>query len=194
MNKLWYVIFGLVAVIVLLILFQPQPDDTKEKELQAKIDSRDQAIFQLHRENSQQAEKRKADSLRFTKSIQAGQVTIEKQSRRISDLMKNPVVIKVRDSIPEVDSAFDTYEGLIQEQNKQIELQAKYIDTLRIDLTKVEKNFQERLDLQAQTIADLKTVTDDQRKQLRKTRRTVKLLKIAGIAGTVAGIFLGGSL
>lgn len=177
-----------------MIIFQPQPDDTKEKELQAKIESRDQAIFQLHQENTEQAEKRKADSLRLTKALQAGQVTIEKQSRRISDLMKNPVVIKVRDSIPEVDSAFDTYEGLIQEQNKQIELQAKYIDTLRIDLSKVEKNFQERLDLQAETIADLKTVTDDQRRQLRKTRRTVKLLKVASVVGLVGGIFLGGSL
>ena len=192
--NLWMVIFFLAVVIIFMIIFRPKPDRSKEKELEAKIEQREQAIHQLSRENTKQAEKIKADSLRFTKALQAGQVIIIKQSRRISDLKANPEVVTIIKENPLIHELINSYDSLIVQQANQIELQGKYIDTLRIDMKEMKDNFSERLELQSQTIADLTALTTDQRKQLRKTRRSVTALKVLAVIGTVGGLFLGGSL
>src|SRR6188508_2094064 len=169
MKPQWWIIFVLTFIIVLLLIFRRKPDSSKEKLLEAKIEQREQAIHQLSRENTKQAEKMKADSLRFTKAIQAGQVTILKQSRRISDLKANPEVVTIIKENPLIHELINSYDSLIVQQANQIELQGK-------------------------TIADLTALTTDQRKQLRKTRRSVTLLKVLAVIGTVGGLFLGGSL
>jgi len=194
MKPQWWIIFVLTFIIVLLLIFRRKPDSSKEKLLEAKIEQREQAIHQLSRENTKQAEKIKADSLRFTKAIQAGQVTILKQSRRISDLKANPETVTIIRENPLIGGLIQSYDSLVIEQANQIELQGKYIDTLRIDMKEMKDNFSERLELQSQTIADLTALTTDQRKQLRKTRRSVTLLKVLAVIGTVGGLFLGGSL
>ena len=194
MSKLWIVVGGLLIIIVVMLLLWPKPDNSKRVDFERREKERKEENARLTERNVKLQAKIDSDSLRFTKAIQDGQVTILKQGRRISDLKANPEVVTIIAENPLIGELINSYDSLVSQQAEQIELQGKYIDTLRVDMHEIRENFAERLELQAQTIADLTVMTEDQRKQLRKTRRSVTALKVVAIIGTVGGLFLGGQL
>ena len=107
---------------------------------------------------------------------------------------KTWVLLSFREEVPLIDSAFHAYDSLLQSKDEQIELQARYIDTLQVDIRKVTDNFMERLKLQSETIDDQKLIIEDQRKQLRKERRNKRLAKVVAVAGTIGAFVLGALL
>jgi len=188
--NLWMVIFFLVVIIILMILFRRQSDNGKEKELQGKIELRDQEISKLHQEALVLTDKIKSDSVKqsgdratFQNAIGTLQARLRVKRVEIDTLiLDNPALANY---VAAADS-------VIQIQGERINSLEGNLKELRVDIAGLNFNFQERLDLQSATISDLTKVSEDQRKQLRKTRRSVKLLKIVAIVGTVGGIFLGG--
>jgi len=193
MSKLWYIIFGLVAVIVLLILFQPSPPDTNGyvKEYEAAISKRDDQI----KSKTAQIERlvievEKRDSM-HAENERRLKTALNAKSKEVDRLLKNPVVISVRESTPEVNSLITGLQDKIEFQSHYIaNLDSAYND-LRVDFDAVKDNFQSQIELYKQNFEAQKALNEADRKTLRKVRRQVKVLKVVAIVGTVGGIFLG---
>lgn len=186
------VILALLLLLIGAILTRPKPDNQKIKDLESKVASREQLITQLQQDNAKHREKRKADSLQFTITVQAHKTEAKKWTSEIARIKAKPEVITVIQEFPQVDSLIRAYDTLVVHQIAQIQLQTRHIEDLRTDLSVLEANFQKRLDLQSENLADLQAVTAEQRKELRKLRRANRWTKVGMIAGTVLGI-LGGS-
>ena len=189
-----YVILALLLVIGAMWFFWPQPKDPDYSEYEFKIKLRDAQIHSLGRDYEKLVMKIESDSVSHTNEIQTYKDRDKKKSAYIANLKANPIVIKVREEVPLIDSAFHAYDSLLQSKDEQIELQARYIDTLQVDIGKVTDNFMERLKLQSETIDDQKLIIDGQRKELRQERRGKRLAKFVAIGAAIGGFLLGSQL
>lgn len=187
-----WLIIGLTVVIILLILFQPQPAQPSYAEYDRREELRKVENLELLAENTKLRHRIKQDSVSHKIEVKAYKDRDKKLSREIARIKANPIIVKVREEIAEVDIAFQTYDSLLASKDEQIQTQAAYIETLQVDLSKVTDNFLSRMKLQEETIQDLNTITEDQRKQLRKIRRANRWLKVATVVIGVAGL-IGGS-
>lgn len=186
----------LILIIGVAVVWMLWPDskaaDSRILELEEKNARREQAIHSLQGDYEKLKIKREADRAAFTDSMRTYKDRDKKKSAYIANLKANPIVIKVREEVPLIDSAFHAYDSLLQSKDEQIELQARYIETLQVDLTRLTDNFMERLKLQSETIDDQKLIIEEQRKELRKERRNKRLAKIlVPVVGAAA--FLAGS-
>lgn len=189
----YWIIGGLGLVIAALILFDkdPVPDYSEHEQ---RINRREQAIHDLQRENTVLRAKIDSDSVKHASDIIASRVQINFQSSLIRDLKEKPEVVQIIQSSPQIDSLVRAYENVIVEYIVRDSLNLKYIDDLRVDLRAVESNFEERLKLMGENVADLKAITEDQRKQLRNIRRSNRLLKVVTVVGAVASFLAGSQL
>ena len=196
MKLPWILVALLAVAVVLMILFWPDSNtsNSRELELEAKIASRDKAIFSLHAENTKLQQKIERDSVQLAQVTQVYKKEVSRLSFNLERLKKNPVVVKVIEENPEIDSLVHGYDSLVVELSLQNAVLEKYIDSLRVDFRKVESNFEQRLQLQSETIVDQKAIIDDQRKELRKERKKVKLWKVATVVAGVGAFFLGSQL
>lgn len=185
-----YLIIALLAIIAALILFDRDPG-SDYSEIENKIVIRDSVIHQLSRDNSKLLAKIAADSVSHTKQVQTYKDRDKKLTREIARIKASQVIVHARDSVPEVDELIEAYDSLIEIKDSQIYLQEKYLSDLRLDHGEMRHNFEERLNLQAQSIADQRAIIDDQRKQLRKERRKAKLAKVLVPIAFGAGLLIG---
>lgn len=188
-----YVILALLLVIGAMWFFWPsnKPDYSDHEN---RIKLREQAVHELQAENTKLLARIKSDSVSHTNEIQRYKDRDKIKSREIARIKANPVIVKVREEVKEVDSLIVAYDSLLQSKDEQIELQARYIDTLQVDIGKVTDNFMERLKLQSETIDDQKLIIEDQRKELRKERRNKKIAKILVPVVAVASFLAGSQL
>lgn len=191
MSKLWYIIFGLTAIIILLLIFQPNPPPADTTVWKQEIEKNRQKAEELaikHREDSTQFAQKLAQ---LNAELKGKERQVVKLEGNLSRLKKNPVVIKVKDSIPEIDSVFQQYDLLLETKDNQISIQSKMIKGLEEENTRITDNFLERLQLSQAAFDNQKLIADSYKKDTRKVRRQNKLLKVAAVVGTVGGIFLG---
>lgn len=189
----WIIIAVLLLLLAIGILTRPEPTDSNGyvKEYEAQIQKRDE---QLGLKDAQIQtllnERQKKDS---THAVERGvfKSALKSKSQEVDRLKKSPIVIKVREENPAIDT-------LILELESKIDFQSQYITTLdsayndlRGDFEKVKDNFTEQIKLLQANYKDQVAISSEDRKQLRKTRRQVKVLKVVAIMGTVGGIFLG---
>ena len=193
--KTWALII-LAGAFILYILFDkdPIPNESYVAEYESTIQRNESTIKALESKHVE-------DSLRFTHKIAelrdslktSGKHTV-KIERSLAKIKANPVIIKVRDSIKVVDDAFITYDSTLAAKNEEIRIQGKMIVSLEDENQRITSNFLERLSLQSENLATQKEIIDDQRKELRKERRKVKLFKVVAVVGTVGAFILGAGL
>lgn len=186
--KTW-LILGLLVVIVLLILFQPSKPDKQDTR---KYDSLIRVAQAGEAKAKELAELRKADSLRSVESKKEYEVKVKKLEGRISDLKANPVIVKIREEVKEVDDLIIAYDSANRVKDDRIaELSGELYDCQKM-ASNAEENFQATL--QAQHGANAELVEDNQelKKDLRKERRKGRGWKALAVVGTVLG-FIGGS-
>lgn len=194
MKLLPWLILIIGGAVVWMLWPDSKAADSRILELEEKNARREQAIHSLQGDYEKLKIKSEADRVAFTDSIRTYKDRDKKKSAYIANLKANPIVIKVREEVPLIDSAFHAYDSLLQSKDEQIELQARYIDTLQVDISKVTDNFMERLKLQSETIDDQKLIIEDHRKELRKERRGKRLAKFVAIGAAIGGFLLGGQL
>jgi hypothetical protein len=192
--------FKTIALIILAlafamyILFDKDPVDNSEKiqsyEIALKI--ADQEILNLRSDSIRLSQKIEADSVRQANERKVYKENERKQLLAISQLKRHPVVIHVRDSVPEVNE-------LITAMEKQDSLKSARIDTLesdlaelRVDMSEVNDNCSKMLEAERERFQAQKAISEEYSKQVRKERRKVKLFKVVAVLGTV-GAFLAGS-
>jgi hypothetical protein len=109
-------------------------------------------------------------------------------------LKANPVVIHIRDSVEEIEQAFQAYDSLLASKDQQIEIQGRLIVSLEDENKRITANFMERLELSEDNFIAQKAISDTYKKDNRKLRRGNKLLKVGLVVGTVGAFILGSQL
>lgn len=196
MKPIYYLVIALLLIIGIGWYFWPDTSKQSERELELlnKVTIRDSAIHNLSREAEKEKQERKAEKLAYMDTVRTYKDRDKKITREIARIKANPVVIKVREEVPLIDSAFHAYDSLLESKDVQISLAEKRITKLEVDITEVEERFEEQLRLMGENVADLKSITEDQRKQLRKIRRQNRLVKVVAVVSAVGGLLLGGQL
>lgn len=174
------------------------PDTSKpsarELELEAALERRTEAYNESERRVAKLLSLIKVDSVSNKIEVQAYKDRDKKRVAYIVNLKANPIVIKVREDVPLIDSAFQAYDSLLESKDQQLNLQEKYVGTLQMDIGELKANFEERLKLQRETIEDLNAIVDDQRKTIRKERRAKRLAKVVSVGVVVVGFLVGAHL
>lgn len=191
MNKLWYVIFGLVAVIVLLILLQPKPDNSKESALRDSLWVKEKRIRQLTWLNKELQKDMLQDSIKASESEAKFRASSTADKREIASLRANPKVVEVLKDNPSVDSLVREQEALIVKQDQYIDTLQQNFKELQVNVNKLTDNFNETLKLERERFDAQELLSKEYKQQNRKLRRGNKLLKVAGLVGTVGAFILG---
>ena len=187
-----WIIIGLLLVIGAMWFFWPsnKPDYSSHEN---RIKLREQAISELQVENTKLLSRIKSDSVSHKIEIQAYKDRDKKKSAYIANLKANPVVIKVREEVPLIDSAFQAYDSLLESKDQQINLQEKYVSTLQLDIGALKNSFEERIALQDSTINDQREIIIDLTTRLNKKKPVWQKLGQIGkdILKVGAGVVIG---
>jgi hypothetical protein len=190
--KTWALII-ISGAFILYILFDkdPKPDAGKIQALEMGIAHRDLEVKELK-------DQRKADSLAHVQevallkdSLMDSRKGAAKTERNLARLKANPVVIHIRDSVEEIEQAFQAYDSLLASKDEQIEIQGRLIVSLEDENKRITDNFLELLGLSQQNFDAQKAISDTYKKDNRKLRRGNKLLKVGLVVGTVGAFLLG---
>lgn len=195
-SPLWWVIIGLAAVIVLLLIFNKDPEPNAEK-----IKALEYGIAIIEQEKADLKAKHQEDSLKFAQELarlnaelKAKGIHTVKLERSLAKIRANPVIVKIRDSIKVVDDAFITYDSTLAAKNEEIRIQGRMITSLEEENKRITDNFIQRLNLSEQAFQDQKQLADIYKKDLRKQRRKTKLATVLIPVVGVAALLLGAGL
>lgn len=182
----WVVILALLIWIVVQTCTEPQePIENNQKYDSLLIIARQGELRAL--ELSQQ---RRRDSVASVESKRVYEIKVKKLEGRISDLKKNPVIVRIRDEVKEVDSLIVAYDSTLLVKDARIaELETRLYDTQKI-ANQAEQNFESTLSAYRGANSELLEGNKDLRKQLRKERRQKRAAIILGILLGGAGIAL----
>lgn len=196
MKPIHWLLLVAVSVIVALILLWPdeEPKSDKVTQLETAIAIADVRIAQLLQDSTKQAEKIKADSIQQAQEEKTYIVTIEKKSREIADLKANPVVVKIRETTPEVNALIVEMERMDSVKTERIARLENDKDALRIDMRQMESNFGELLQVEREKFNAQKEISDELTKDLKKAKRSGRLAKILIPVAAVGAFFLGNGL
>lgn len=195
MKLTHWIIIGLCAVIALLLLFGGGNNEEhvqKVTALETKVKTREAAIHKMIERDQKKRIKQQQDSVLQAEKEKTYQTRVKKLSAQIARIKANPVVIKVREENPEIDSLIHKQDSVIAEQGERLYESGKYVTQLQIEMTEIRRDFNERIAQQELNIIDQKKIADEYRKELRKKRRGAKLARVL-IPIVAAGGFLLGS-
>lgn len=194
MNKLWYVIFALVALIILMILFEKDPSP----EFQKQAYETDIAILKADR----LTERHRFDSI-SKKSVQRAQkdslalIASNAEITRLKKKAKEKVALippQVFQDHPEVEAALVSKDSVIvslEVQNDSLKASVQFHVQVNRDLVQshqAEANISKRIEQeQDERIAKLE-------KEVRKKSRGVRWLKASVVGAGILGLFVGTSL
>jgi hypothetical protein len=191
-NLPWFLVIALTIAVILLILFQPKPEPSHYiKENESLIAQKTEKIEVLTKEYEKIASQIHTDSVRQAKKDSVYSFEIKKRDRRISDLKRNPVIVRVREQTPEVDSLIHAYDSAFMQMSAQIFSLQTTLRQVYTNEAMLEHNFNERLELERSKFEDQKAITNQYEKDLRKAKRGNRLLKVAAVLGTGLGLVLG---
>jgi hypothetical protein len=193
--KTWALII-ISGAFILYILFDkdPIPNESYVKEYESTIQRNESTIEGLkvkHREDSLKSAKEIAQ----LKAKLSGKVTeVKKLSFNLERLKANPVVIHIRDSVEEIEQAFQAYDSLLASKDQQIEIQGRLIVSLEDENKRITGNFMERLRLTEDNFQAQKAISDSYKKDNRKLRRGARWLKAGAVVLGVSGFLIGSQL
>jgi hypothetical protein len=194
MKPYIWVIIGLVAVSVALILLWPEPEPVDLDPYKRAIAIADIRIDSLTSANRKLASKIAQDSLQQAQEKKTYIVTIEKKVREIENLKANPVVVKIRETTPEVNALIIEMERMDSVKTERIATLENNLDGLRVDMRQMESNFGELLQSEREKFNAQKAISDELAKDLKKAKRSGRLAKILIPIAAVGAFLLGNGL
>lgn len=193
-NPLWWVIFALAGIIILLLIFQPNPPPADTTVLEDEIFKKELRIRQLTALN-------RFDSTASAQKLAQARDSLKREQNRgvklassLQALKSKPTIVKIIQENPAVDSVFQQYDLLLETKDNQISIQSKMIKGLEEENTRITENFLERLQLSQAAFDNQKLIADSYKKDTRKARRAVRAMKVVAVIGTVGGLFLGSQM
>lgn len=180
----------LAAAFALYILFDK--DKVIDHSLQDyQVAQRDSLIHKLSRQQTVDSLKTAQKLAELNAEIKGKERQVVKLTSNLERLKGNPIVIKVRDSIPEIEATFQAYDLLLESKDQQLAIQNSKILVLEDENKRITANFLERLQLTEENYLTQKEIVEDYKKQLRKERRKKKLATVLIPVVGVAGLLLG---
>lgn len=191
-----WLIIGMALIISLLIIFRPQnePDTEKIQALEMGIAHDKLKIKELEDKNKLESAAHVQEVTQTRDTLKRVQTHAGKLERSLARIRANPVIIQAVDDIQVLGEAFSTYDSLLESKDDQIELQGRLIVSLEDENKRITGNFMERLEFSEQNFIAQKAISDSYKKDLRKERRTNRLLKAGAVLLGVGGFFLGSQL
>lgn len=191
-----WLFFVAVFVIVMMIILWPkeQPKSEKVTELERAVAIADIRIASLLQDSAEQAEKRKADSVQQAQEKKKYITTIEKKSREIAVMKANPVVVKIRETTPEVNALLTEMDRMDSVKTDRIATLENNLDGLRIDMAAMEVNFGGIIQAEREKYYAQKAISDELEKELRKAKKKGVVAKILIPVAAVGAFLLGNGL
>lgn len=190
MNRLWYIIFGLTAIVIFLILTRPAPYDSNKQAYtdtltflrakEASIVAQGKRIIEAHRS------KTKKDSL----AINAKDAEIKAIKTRV--VIKRIIIQPLIDSIAPLKAFVASLDSVILIQGQQIDtLKQAYASQIQTTEDLIQ-NHEAQARISERIEAEKDKRIENLEKQNRRKNRGVKFWKVTTVVGAV-GMFLLGS-
>lgn len=185
---------------IFLILFVVQtctgPDDEDHvreiSKLETKIQAGEDHIRILQQRDNVRLQQQLQDSVRNAEKEKTYLAKEKKWVSQIARIKANPVVIRVREENPEVDSLINKQDSVIQDQRFRLYENGKYITQLQVEMGEIRRDFNEQIALHVQRFENEKAIADNYRDQAMKERKRGKFAKIL-IPIVAVGAFLAGT-
>lgn len=190
---LHYLVIGLVAVIIAMILFwpKPQPSEREIKLAQANETLKAQ-VAESDKVGKEIVTKMAKDNLEDLKALKRFEI----ENKRLR--------VKIANIKPRVDSIlirFPVADTLFRSQDSLIQVQAHRIDSLTLEKLVMQKSFSALVmqkDTEIQSLLEINRnmdkIVDLKNKENRRARRGNKLWKAAAITLGVSGVLVGSQL
>ena len=183
----------LAAAFALYIFFDkdPEPNIEKIQALENGLAIADQEIIQLRKDSAELANGMARKEAQREIERQAHKSEVRQKDAVIAKLRENPIVLKVREETPEVDSLLDAMEAKDSIQTERIITLENDLRELRVDMAGVKFNAEEMLREERERFALQESLTKEYKDQLRKERRKGRLAKAGAVILGVGGFILG---
>jgi hypothetical protein len=189
-NVQTYIIIALTIIIVLLLLFDKDPE-VDNSAYHREIAAQNEQIAVLSAELHKKADKFKSDSLQAIRDSVEHKKHVSKLESRISQLKANTRVVYIRQQEPSVDSLITVQDSMIIRSVERVASLEGELFALRQDMSKVFTDCEARF--QAQLEKDKLHQAENERlaKEVRKERRGKKWAQVIAVVGTVGAFLLG---
>lgn len=193
MNRLWFVIFGLTAIIVFIILFDKDPPSVDLAPYERAI-----AILEVEKQEEQALFKEIVQ--KSNTRIKKDSITINAKDKRIAALEKRavqertPRVDTLIKSDPQLESFVNTQSEIIGELKEEVDtLKASVEFHIQVnkDLVRSSEDIQATFE---QQLTHTQALADAYKKDARKSKRANRWLKAGAVVIGVGGLFLGAQL
>ncbi len=186
-----WIILVLVLIVICQILFQrPKPESDLVQRQTAVIERQKEIISELKTDNGILQAKIDRDSVRSEANRIAHQEVVKKDRAAIARLKANPVVVRIREENPGVDSLIKAQDEAIKVRDERIGTLEHDNSELRVDMNRMKANFNGIIEAQSVQLSAQTEISKDLRKQVRRERREKRLAIVGGIVLTVGALFV----
>lgn len=190
MNRVWFIVFGLTVVIILLLIFDKDPEPYDTSQWKEAIQRSNDKITALQQDKQKLARKIAEDSIlraeeRHTFQNAIGSLKTRLQQKRVQIdtlILESPAL---RDYVATADS-------VIQLQAARIDTLEVSLDELQINMKAVNINCDRMLEAERDKFKASEELISDLEKQNRKEKRKRKLATVLIPIVGVGSLFLGG--
>lgn len=192
MKPTHWIIIGLAAVIVFLLLTDKDPSTVDLAPYETAIAIADHQIDSLTKSNRATIKRIQEDSIIQAEERESFKTKLNAISRRQD--IRRPQVLQQIDSLPIVKAFIETQDSVIYFQSARIySLELDKVE-LRVDIRTITDNFIRQMEAQESKIQATQALADAYKKEARRSKRSARWLKAGAVALGVGGLFLGAQL
>ncbi|HYF67612.1 MAG TPA: hypothetical protein VD884_05715 [Ohtaekwangia sp.] len=192
--KPWPIISIVLAVVVILLLLFDNGPTIDSSVWKSRISELEDEIKEREQEYDVIAARIKSDSLESIESEKAYDLKVKDLNSTVAKLKANPVVIRVREETPEVDSLIVAQDSTITIKDQRIEILEYQYGKLAANVQGLTINFENRIRLHQEQFAASQAQVQVLEKENKKVKRQAKIAKILIPIVGLAGLILGGNL
>lgn len=189
MKNVWPVIAIVLGIVVLFLLLDggEEYDTSVWKDT---IAAKEVKIKELQLQYDTIARRIKSDSLESIESKKVYEVKVKNLNSTVAKLKANPVVIRVREENPEVDSLIVSQDSVITIKDQRIEILEYQYGKLAANVEGLTINFENRIRLHQEQFEASQQQVQALEKDNRKQKREKKAIIAVGVAAIVGALLL----
>ena len=189
MKPIYTLLIGIVVGALLLWMLMPEPkhDDTRERTIQSKYEADTTLLRARNRAMVNVMKKDSVEGVRVQDSLKTRAIAYRQEVVRLKE---NPIVIKVREDVPEVDSLILAQDSVIAIQENRIAAHEHQLGKLQVSMVGITANFESQLAAERRRFEAQQQISNEYRKEVRKERRQKRLAIGIGIAATAVALLI----
>lgn len=186
-----WLIFILLGVILILWLRWPQTDTSdREKDLISFNQDLQLRIDSISHRNKAIIEDTKKDSIRGIEIQDSLKTQANRFRGQVVKLKANPIIIRVREEVPEVDSLIVAMDSVNVVQGHRIAAYEHQLSKLQVNLVGITANFESMLSAERQRYANAQEIIALKDKEIKKAKKNTVGAVVIGVAATVGALLI----